>query len=218
MNLPIDDLNESLLPEATSASHMRETVSSPENEMSKSFVLLSSTAGITMEEDKGIRKRWSWFKYLCFMFPLTWTGTIYTCQLMFGMTAGSTDFNGVYNLVSGVIGLTSTIIQIIDNWYYIKPASWISQYDVLSEPSVVWNLFVFVVLSIIDMFMFLWSIVGSVFALTLIDAGDYNAVLTVFSIFNILMQWSKYGAFMFIIRFMARRYMGRFSISFNSSR
>lgn len=217
MEMSMDDLQEALFSEPPSNITSNDMTSSAISEMSKSYVLLSSAAGITLDEDKLIRKRWSWYKYVCFMFPLIWTGAIYTCQLIFGLTARQADFNGVYNVVSGVIGLTSSIIQIVDNWYYIKPASWITQRDVITPYSYPWDLFVFIVLSIIDMFLFMWSILGSVFALTLIDAGDYNAVLTVFSIFNILMQWSKYGAFMFLIRFMARRYVGRLSIVFSSS-
>jgi hypothetical protein len=171
--------------------------------MSNSFIALSSTAFIPLNEST-YRPKWSYIRYFCWMIPIMWSSFFYLSQFIYGIIIipNNITYNlGVYNIVGGFVGLVYVSLQVVDNWNYIIPYNKL-KYKVETK-SLIWSWFVFITGGIIDMFLFTWSIFGSVWALQLIGS-EYmnNSLIWIFSLANILFQWSKYGLVVFSIRFI----------------
>jgi len=166
--------------------------------MTNSSVFLSSSGTIPIKEKKIYRKRWTWFKYLCWMTPIVWSGMIYFIQFFYGIGTLSIPNLyqlSVYNIVSGFFGMIAISIQVYENWFYVKPIQWIqeSEYEDKPESTLkIWTLFI--CSSLVDTFLFVWTFVGSLWALQLYGSDlSYEPAMFIFSIINLIYQWSKYG-------------------------
>jgi hypothetical protein len=189
---------------------LEDSTTSQSDQLSTSFLVFSSSVGMSLDEKRSLRPQWSWTKYLCWIFPMVWTGSVYFSQLIIGFSnilVPEIYILAIYNIVAGALGLLLVSAQVYDNYYYIKPSSWITEADLLEPPRTkcqTWSAFLFI--QLLDMILFLWTIFGSLWALNLYGTGlIYQPALVVFSIVNLALQWSKYGAVMFFMKMSVAR-------------
>jgi hypothetical protein len=83
--------------------------------MSNSFIALSSTAFIPLNEST-YRPKWSYIRYFCWMIPIMWSSFFYLSQFIYGIIIipNNITYNlGVYNIVGGFVGLVYVIGTIL---------------------------------------------------------------------------------------------------------
>ena len=180
-----------------------ETVEIPP--LSNTLVLLSSSIHLSLKEKRSLRSQWSLGKYLCWMIPICWNTFMYLLQFSYGLaTLAYPELQSLalYNIVAGTVGLSLVSIQIIDNWFYIKPSSWIKEEELEEVPKTYlrfWSIFFTVF--ILDAFLFVWTILGSIWTFQLYGSGTlYEKVIIVFAFGNMIYQFSKYGVIMFSVK------------------
>jgi len=204
MDLPRTSIDYSQMPhDNTMASST--LLADDDHPLSNSFILLSSATNSALEENRNYRERWSWVKYLCWMIPIVWTSLVYMVQVIVGLgNSVSTEYYilAIYNIVAGVLGLSIVVIQVWDNWFYIKPSSWITAKDLEQEVKSLFRSWgVFILTSLLDTTLFLWTIFGSLWTLQLYGQSIiYQPALMTFAIINIIFQWSKYGLLIFTMK------------------
>jgi hypothetical protein len=209
MNPPVDESAINYAP-YTERSDSIETVQG-ENTSGSSLTASIMLSGITdtkTDEVRKSRKRWSWFHYIIWIIPTVWSSIIYFIQLIYGGVNIPLSENyltysvSVYNFVSGFIGLSLITLKCIDNWAYIKPASWLTEKDLEeSDNSCCYDWSMFFAVSLLDIFLFVWTILGSLWTMTLYGSElIYDPAFMVFSIVNIVLQYSKYGIIMFSLK------------------
>ena len=110
-----------------------------------------------------------------------------------------------YNTAAGVLGLAIVTLQVWDNWYYIRPISWIREEEQEERDQTTWvkRWGVFLLQSAMDTAMFGLNIWASVWALHIYTSSEYyNAVMLMFSIVNLGYQWSKLGFVVFVLKYV----------------
>ncbi len=186
----------------------------PETELKASTLLLSSTAGISLPDNKVSRRRWGWLKYLCWIIPMIWSTCVYITQVIVGTTTLIQGIDavhplGVFNITAGFIGLSLISLQMWDNWYYIKPMAWMTPRELTESdttPKSVCQVgFVWMMTFVLDTVLFALNVMGSVWAFTLFGTGMYySPAMMAFSIINIVLSWSRYGALIFAMKVFFR--------------
>lgn len=185
----------------------------PPNPMSLSqSILLASTSSVRVKElgtSRAQHRQWTWGQYLCWVIPTLWATMLYLIQLGYG----SIEINqqqqlATYNMVAGFLGLTVTALRISDVWIYVKPVGWLTLEDVrelegITQRSWVREWGMFTVIFVLDMVLFIWTTVGSVYTFVLYGSDlVYPEVLLVFAIINLVWHWSKFGLLMMSVKML----------------
>ncbi len=177
-----------------------------EGEVPASELLISSMAHMSNPAKHSARRRWNWLRYLAWIIPIAMSTVMGITQFFMGVVnVASGDPLARYNTAAGVLGLAIVALQVWDNWYYIRPISWIREEEQEERDQSTWvkRWGVFLLQSAMDTAMFGLNVWASVWALHIYTSSEYyNAVMLMFSVVNLGYQWSKLGFVVFVLKYV----------------
>jgi len=171
-------------------------------------IILSGITHIDLPIVRRSRRQWRWLQWFLWIVPTLWTTTIYLTQLFFGMSSLAFGVDpqvrrlAAFNLIAGIIGVTAASLRIWDNWFFVKPAAWIRPEEIEEpEPACCREWSLFLVLFILDIVLFVWNIVGSVWAFTLYGSDwVHPEAIAAFTVAFLILAWSRFGLVMFSLK------------------
>ena len=182
------------------------TMINTHHEMTSSMIFLTTSASLRLDESKKYRSQWTWWKYLAFMIPMVWKGFVYSTQFFYGF---GTIPNGyisisIYNIIAGFLGLSICSLQLWDNWFYIKPSSWVTEEEKIDRAKSCFQLYgVSIISTLLDIFLYLWVFFGNLWMLQLYGIDLlYQPAITTFVLLNVIFQGTKFSVMMFVTKYV----------------
>lgn len=200
-------------PENSFNATLRPPSEDDDTDVSTSALMMSSVFNTKLKDiDKPERERWGTFKYACFVVPTIWGVILSIFQVVIASLNSQTEGYGnvvVFNFVSGGVSLVLSSIYIMEKYIYIVPISWISDERFEAHKKLIDNwcisFLLFIITSLLDVFLIIWNMIGFAFSYDLYTKDfAFSNVFFIFSIANLILNWSKYSILLFVLKFSAR--------------